>query len=71
MGFSIKHELNMSKEQRDQVAMVVLGERLGSEAHFEEGGSRCWVGVIVKGMNQEFGAVELCEELENSKDGGS
>jgi hypothetical protein len=50
--------------------MGVLGERLGSEGHFEEGGSRCWVGVIVKGMNQEFGAVELCEELENSKDGG-
>jgi hypothetical protein len=51
--------------------MGVLGETLGSEGHFQESGGRGGVRVIVKGVNDQFGAVELCEELENSKDGGS
>ncbi len=51
--------------------MCVLGETLGSEGHFQESGGRCGVRVIVKGVNDQFGAVELCEELENGKDGGS
>ena len=50
--------------------MGVLGETLGSEGHFQESGGSCGIRVIVKGMNHQFGAVELCEELENGKDGG-
>ncbi len=50
--------------------MGVLGEALGSEGHFQESGSRRRVRVIAKGVNDQFGAVELCEKLENGKNGG-